>query len=502
MMRCPPMLGVKQFVAVVRLAWGVRWAVFETGDARFYLFSQIDRDGLTFTGVSFPVAKNRLADKFRRALANGWGNASMGPDPTDDETKKTEERTVSNASDQLDMLTKARTELRKAEQAELDAANAYRAAKLAVRHAREQLTEVLDEAIDSQRQPRIPFDEVETERKSQLQQAAQQTKPASDTPSSGPVQPPPKWRDLTLLAAGYIEGSDAWPGEVSEAVAVHTGVATCGELADRLLAGERFGLDVADLQQVYADIEMLSEDDETPIQFPARVEDEPEPEADGHPYTCEAFKGDWIGALGFDRAKLDKSSLSDKLSGKAPKEPVPVKPITLDGRPYLVAGWCHQWAHSSWSCYPLYEPADFKVKFPDRELRLQPKYWEGMPQEERSNSKFGVRVRVGKQEYVIGPMSELRRLTTKNPAIPFDPKTFDHKKEQALADAPAPERAGGNAKPESGNKPAKSEKKKAEPGNAPAAPVPPVTKPASELYLRLVTGFPVEAANELQRKGV
>ena len=76
-------MGVKQFVAVVRLAWGVRWAVFETGDAKFYLASQLDRDGRTFTGVQFPVLKSRLADKLRSALRNGWGNAGMGPDEID-----------------------------------------------------------------------------------------------------------------------------------------------------------------------------------------------------------------------------------------------------------------------------------------------------------------------------------------------------------------------------------------------------------------------------------
>lgn len=78
----------------------------------------------------------------------------------------------------------------------------------------------------------------------------------------------PSWRNLTLEAAGYMAGEDAFEPEVCEAL-VAANVRTCGELADRLLAGETFDLPLVDLETVYAAIEMISEDDERPIDFDA-----------------------------------------------------------------------------------------------------------------------------------------------------------------------------------------------------------------------------------------
>ena len=69
-------LGVKQFVAVVRGRHG-RFMVFETGDARYYLFSQLAPDG-TATGLSWPVRKTDLQPQIRSALRHGWGNAGLG----------------------------------------------------------------------------------------------------------------------------------------------------------------------------------------------------------------------------------------------------------------------------------------------------------------------------------------------------------------------------------------------------------------------------------------
>jgi hypothetical protein len=71
---------VKQFVAVVRGARRNRFAVYATGDDKFYLFAQVCPAGY-FTGLSFPVRKSELRDDVRRALANGWGNAGMGSAP-------------------------------------------------------------------------------------------------------------------------------------------------------------------------------------------------------------------------------------------------------------------------------------------------------------------------------------------------------------------------------------------------------------------------------------
>jgi len=71
----PPELGVKQYVAVVRNHWGQRFAVFTTGDARYYLFSALLGETSSSGGVQFPVEKRRLRDDLRRALAHGWGNS-------------------------------------------------------------------------------------------------------------------------------------------------------------------------------------------------------------------------------------------------------------------------------------------------------------------------------------------------------------------------------------------------------------------------------------------
>lgn len=68
-------LQVKQHVAVIRSPQtGQRFAVFETGDPRSYLFCQLYPGTLTQTGLSFPVAKRDIVQPYRSALAHGWGN--------------------------------------------------------------------------------------------------------------------------------------------------------------------------------------------------------------------------------------------------------------------------------------------------------------------------------------------------------------------------------------------------------------------------------------------
>ena len=71
----PPEWMVKQYLAVVQGAWA-RFMVFETGSPRHYLFSQLDPSGCQ-TGLQFPVAKTDLRPDIRKALAHGWGNASL-----------------------------------------------------------------------------------------------------------------------------------------------------------------------------------------------------------------------------------------------------------------------------------------------------------------------------------------------------------------------------------------------------------------------------------------
>lgn len=69
-----PELQVKQYVAVVRSARGIRFRVFETGDARYYLFDPLDAHDCSYCN-SFPVLKKDLRPDIRRALRHGWGNS-------------------------------------------------------------------------------------------------------------------------------------------------------------------------------------------------------------------------------------------------------------------------------------------------------------------------------------------------------------------------------------------------------------------------------------------
>ena len=62
--------GVKQYVGVCE-GDHCRFMVFETGDSRFYLFSQLD-DHDCATGLMFPVRKTELHPEAKRALAHGW----------------------------------------------------------------------------------------------------------------------------------------------------------------------------------------------------------------------------------------------------------------------------------------------------------------------------------------------------------------------------------------------------------------------------------------------
>jgi len=62
-------MGVKQYVGVVRGRRGT-FRVFETGDAKFYLFSQIDENDCDI-GRMFPVRKSELRDDVKWALAHG-----------------------------------------------------------------------------------------------------------------------------------------------------------------------------------------------------------------------------------------------------------------------------------------------------------------------------------------------------------------------------------------------------------------------------------------------
>lgn len=72
-----PRCQVKQYVARVRGEFSV-FDVYTTGDAQYYWFAQLDRTETYQTGLAWPVAKARLRDDIRSALANGWGHAPKG----------------------------------------------------------------------------------------------------------------------------------------------------------------------------------------------------------------------------------------------------------------------------------------------------------------------------------------------------------------------------------------------------------------------------------------
>lgn len=69
-----PELGVKQFVGIVCSSVGGRFMVFETGDAKRYLFQQVDENLCATSIPGFPVVKKELQSNIKSALRNGWGN--------------------------------------------------------------------------------------------------------------------------------------------------------------------------------------------------------------------------------------------------------------------------------------------------------------------------------------------------------------------------------------------------------------------------------------------
>jgi len=66
--------GVTQFVARLRNpTTGVRFNVFRTGEAGWYLFDPLDDDDCSRC-MAFAVRAADLKPAYRRALAHGWGN--------------------------------------------------------------------------------------------------------------------------------------------------------------------------------------------------------------------------------------------------------------------------------------------------------------------------------------------------------------------------------------------------------------------------------------------
>jgi hypothetical protein len=87
----------------------------------------------------------------------------------------------------------------------------------------------------------------------------------------------------------------------------------------------------------------------------------------------------------------------------------------------------------SYECLRLYHPDVFREEFPGREPRLAPRYWDDMPAHERRDSYWGIRVRLGKEEYILGPHSTGRTFTTKDPAEKPAPEAKPKKKGKVSA---------------------------------------------------------------------
>lgn len=119
--------------------------------------------------------------------------------------------------------------------------------------------------------------------------AAADPKPAAEPVVAIDVPAGPTWRKLTLEAAGMMDvpGAEpipeAWPEEIQTPI-LRAGVKTCGELADALLKGEKFGLRLVDVETLWEAVELLSEDDDEPIRFtPAEAAAEGDADGDDPP---------------------------------------------------------------------------------------------------------------------------------------------------------------------------------------------------------------------------
>lgn len=116
------------------------------------------------------------------------------------------------------------------------------------------------------------------------------------------------------------------------------------------------------------------------------------------------------------REKIKASSIVAKFE-KKPKEPVPARPFAIRGNAnlYVETGGSYCFGHASFEATPLYHVDEFRKKFPGRPLVLAPDIPFDATDQQRDEFYFGVRVRVGKEELVVGPPSEEIHLTTGTP---------------------------------------------------------------------------------------
>jgi hypothetical protein len=87
----------------------------------------------------------------------------------------------------------------------------------------------------------------------------------------------PSWRRMTLTEA-FDDDFDLPKGVIT--TLTNFGVKTCGELADRLLANNTFGLKLIEVQSLCESIEQMSSDDDNPVKFNEATESEEAAESD------------------------------------------------------------------------------------------------------------------------------------------------------------------------------------------------------------------------------
>lgn len=95
--------------------------------------------------------------------------------------------------------------------------------------------------------------------------------PARKTSRQPKVDDAPTWRRMTLAEA-FDDDFDLPQGVL--AALTNLGVKTCGELADRLLANNTFGLKLIEVQALCESIETMSSDDNEPVKFNEVTEEE------------------------------------------------------------------------------------------------------------------------------------------------------------------------------------------------------------------------------------
>lgn len=220
-------------------------------------------------------------------------------------------------SPELQKVADLRDHVRKMEGGVEHAKSELKLAKELLESAQSELNTAIDELIDHERQPTL-FDRLGDELKDEpAEPRTVVATPAAGDGDSGLVLVGNAQPGETTLAA--LPAGAAWRSITVEdaelASELHplvmdairkAGVTTCGELADRLVAGETFGMLAGDLYDLQHQVELLSADDEHPITFNRGDREEPAtvPGPAGVP-TRGQFPADRTGAWQFKAAAFE-----------------------------------------------------------------------------------------------------------------------------------------------------------------------------------------------------